>query len=196
LRSSPASQPRVVVGAVAPAAGADLQREHGPAVSEQWWTPAYVGLGSNLDDPPTQIALGFEALATLPDTRLVLRSRLYRSRPLGPIAQPDFVNAAAGLLTRLPYRDLFASLKGLETRLGRSRPAERWGPRRIDLDLLVYGNERIDEPDLTVPHPGIAERAFVLAPLADFAPELRVPGLGLVRELLAAVGTSGLLGAV
>jgi 2-amino-4-hydroxy-6-hydroxymethyldihydropteridine diphosphokinase len=163
-------------------------------VSEQGWTPAYVGLGSNLDDPPLQIARGFEALATLPHTRLVLRSRLYRTHPLGPIDQPDFVNAAAGLLTQLPHRDLLVSLKGLENRLGRRRPAERWGPRRIDLDLLVYGNARIDEPDLTVPHPGIAERAFVLAPLADFAPDLRVPGLGLVRELLATVDTSGLLG--
>jgi 2-amino-4-hydroxy-6-hydroxymethyldihydropteridine diphosphokinase len=163
-------------------------------VSRQWWTPAYVGLGSNIDDPPLQLARGFEALARLPDTRLVLRSRLYRTRPLGPIDQPDFVNAAAGLLTRLGYRNLLVSLKGLETQLGRQRPAERWGPRRIDLDLLVYGNARIDEPDLTVPHPGIAERAFVLAPLADFAPDLRVPGFGLVRELFAAVDTSGLLG--
>lgn len=163
-------------------------------MSSQWWTPAYVGLGSNLDDPPLQLARAFEALAALPDTRLVLRSRLYRSRPLGPIDQPDFVNAAAGLLTRLPCRGLLESLKTLETRLGRQRPVERWGPRRIDLDLLVYGSVRLDEPGLTVPHPGIAERAFVLAPLAEFAPDLRVPGLGLVRDLLAAADTSGLIG--
>lgn len=164
-------------------------------MSNQRWTPAYVGLGSNLDDPPLQIGRAFEALAKLPDTRLVLRSRLYRSRPLGPIDQPDFVNAAAGLLTRLPCRGLLESLKALETRLGRKPPVERWGPRRIDLDLLVYGNARVDEPGLTVPHPGVAERAFVLAPLAEFAPDLRVPGLGLARDLLAAVDTSGLLGA-
>jgi 2-amino-4-hydroxy-6-hydroxymethyldihydropteridine diphosphokinase len=164
-------------------------------VSEQRWTPAYVGLGSNLDDPPSQIGRAFDALAELPDTRLVLRSRLYRSRPLGPIDQPDFVNAAAGLLTRLPCRGLLESLKALEMRLGRKPPVERWGPRRIDLDLLVYGDARVDEPGFTVPHPGIAQRAFVLAPLADFAPDLRVPGVGLVRELLAAADTSGLLDA-
>jgi 2-amino-4-hydroxy-6-hydroxymethyldihydropteridine diphosphokinase len=164
-------------------------------VSNPWWTPAYVGLGSNLDDPPLQLARGFEALAKLPDTRLVLRSRLYRTRPLGPIDQADFVNAAAGLLTRLPCRGLLESLKNLEGQLGRQRPVERWGPRLIDLDLLVYGNARVDEPGLTVPHPGIAERAFVLAPLADIAADLRVPGLGLVRDLLSVVDTSGLLGA-
>jgi 2-amino-4-hydroxy-6-hydroxymethyldihydropteridine diphosphokinase len=106
------------------------------------------------------------------------------------VVQPDFVNAAAGLLTRLPARELLAALQGVETRLGRTRPAERWGPRRIDLDLLVYGTERIDEPGLTVPHPGLAERAFVLAPLADIAPSLRVPGLGVVRDLLAAIDAS------
>jgi 2-amino-4-hydroxy-6-hydroxymethyldihydropteridine diphosphokinase len=128
----------------------------------------------------------------LPDCLLVLRSRLYRSRPLGEIPQPDFVNAAAGLLTRLPCRTLLETLQATETGLGRVRPAQRWGPRRIDLDLLVYDGLRISEPGLTVPHPGLAERAFVLAPLAEFAPELRVPGLGLVRDLLNVIDTSDL----
>lgn len=127
------------------------------------------------------------ALGSLPDTRLVVASSLYRSRPLGPVAQPDFVNAAAGLLTRLGPAALLAELKALEARLGRERPIVRWGPRRIDLDLLVHGTVCIDEPGLAVPHPGIAERAFVLAPLAEFAPELVVPGRGRVRDLLARV---------
>lgn len=159
-------------------------------MSTQRWLPAYVGLGSNLDEPPAQIARAYEALAQMTDTRLVLRSQRYRTKPFGPIAQPDFVNATAGLLTRLPARELLAALHATETRLGRVRPAARWGPRRIDLDLLVYGTARIDEPGLSVPHPGLAERAFVLAPLADIAPDLRVPGLGLVRDLLAAIDAS------
>jgi 2-amino-4-hydroxy-6-hydroxymethyldihydropteridine diphosphokinase len=159
-------------------------------VSKPRWIPAYVGLGSNLDAPSRQIARAFEALDELGDTQLVRRSRCYRTKPYGPVPQPDFVNAAAGLLTQLSARGLLEALKATETRLGRVRSAERWGPRRIDLDLLVYGDARIDEAGLTIPHPGVAERAFVLAPLADVAPELKVPGLGLVRDLLAAVDTS------
>jgi 2-amino-4-hydroxy-6-hydroxymethyldihydropteridine diphosphokinase len=165
-------------------------------VSAQRWTPAYLGLGSNLDEPAVQLARAFAALAELPGSLLVLRSRLYRTRPFGPVAQPEFVNAAAGLLTRLPPRELLEAMQATEGRLGRVRPVERWGPRRIDLDLLVYGIERIAEPGLEVPHPGIAERAFVLAPLADIAPELRIPGLGVVRDLLATVDASGLIGSI
>jgi 2-amino-4-hydroxy-6-hydroxymethyldihydropteridine diphosphokinase len=149
--------------------------------------PAYVALGSNLDDPRTQVGRAFDALAGLPQTRLVLRSSLYSSRPLGPVEQPDFVNAVAGLLTGLEPGALLAALKDLETRLGRARPVVRWGPRRIDLDLLVHGTARSATDELTLPHPGIAERAFVLAPLAEIAPDLDVPGLGRVRALLAAV---------
>ena len=162
-------------------------------MSTSRWIPAYVGLGSNLDDPLRQIARAFAALEQLEETRLVLRSRSYRTKPLGPVAQPDFVNAAAGLLTRLPADRLLEALQAAETLLGRVRPAERWGPRRIDLDLLVYGTARIAEPGLSVPHPGLAERAFALAPLADIAPELRVQELGLVRDLLATVDVSDLV---
>lgn len=161
-------------------------------MSAQRWIPAYVGLGSNLDDPPRQIARAFAALEQLEATRLVLRSRLYRSRPMGPVAQPDFVNAAAGLVTRLPARVLLEAMQATETRLGRTRPVERWGPRSIDLDLLVYGGARIAEDGLTVPHGGLVGRAFALAPLADIAPDLRVPGLGMVRDLLGAVDASDL----
>jgi 2-amino-4-hydroxy-6-hydroxymethyldihydropteridine diphosphokinase len=156
------------------------------------WTPAYVALGSNLDDPGRQVGRAFDALASLPDTRLVARSPLYRSPPFGPVAQPDFVNAVAGLLTRLAPRVLLDALKALEAMLGREAPVVRWGPRRIDLDLLVYGAARIEEPGLVVPHPGLAARAFVLQPLSDVAPDLEVPGLGRVRSLAARVDAAGL----
>ena len=156
------------------------------------WTPAYVALGSNLDDPSAQVGRAFDALATLPDTRLVARSPSYRSPPLGPVSQPDFVNAAAGLLTRLAPRALLVALKSLEAALGRESPVVRWGPRRIDLDLLVHGAARVEEEGLSVPHPGLAERAFVLLPLADIAPDLEVPGIGRVRSLAARVDSQGL----
>jgi len=157
------------------------------------WIPAYVALGSNLDDPHAQVLRAFEALAAVRGSRLVARSSLYRSPPLGPVAQPDFLNAVAGILTTLPAREFLAELKSLEERLGRARPVQRWGPRRIDLDLLVHGTARVDEPGLTVPHPGIAERQFVLEPLAEIAPELEVPGVGRVRALAGRVSTVGIV---
>jgi 2-amino-4-hydroxy-6-hydroxymethyldihydropteridine diphosphokinase len=156
------------------------------------WIPAYVALGSNLDDPHRQIGRAFDALAHLPATRLALRSASYRSRPFGPVQQPDFVNAVAGLLTQLDAATLLHELKTLESVLGRSTPVVRWGPRRIDLDLLVHGTTRLQEPHLHVPHPGIAERAFVLAPLCDVSPSLLVPGIGRVSSLLAGLDSSGL----
>lgn len=156
------------------------------------WFPAYVGLGSNLDDPRSQVERAFDELGRLRDSLCVRRSTLYRSPPHGPVAQPDFVNAVAGMLTLLGPNEFLAELKSLEVRLGRERPVVRWGPRRIDLDLLVYGDARIDEPGFRVPHAGLAERAFVLAPLAELAPELDVPGLGRVSRLLGRVDASGL----
>jgi len=156
------------------------------------WVPAYVALGSNLDDPRTQVGRAVTALGELPGTRLVLQSSLYQSRPFGPVAQPDFVNAVAGLLTTLEPANLLECLKSTETRLGREQPVLRWGPRRIDLDLLVHGAAQISRPDLVVPHPGIAERAFVLVPLAEIAPDLVVPGAGCVRDLLTRVDSTGL----
>ncbi len=157
------------------------------------WVPAYVALGSNLDDPVQQVNGAFNALSQLRDTRLISRSRLYRSTPLGPQDQPEFVNAAAGLLTRLSARELLTHLKELERALGREAPVVRWGPRRIDLDLLVFGTERINETDLTVPHPGVPVRNFVLYPLQDIAAELNIPGHGSVAQLAARVGDAGLV---
>ena len=119
-------------------------------------------------------------------------SPLYRSKPLGPVPQPDFINAVAGILTQLDPRALLGELKALERALGRPEAHERWGPRIIDLDLLVYGRERREEPDLTLPHRGIVERNFVLYPLGDLAPELDVPGLGRVAELRGRLTPEGL----
>jgi 2-amino-4-hydroxy-6-hydroxymethyldihydropteridine diphosphokinase len=168
-----------------------------PATAAALWFPAYVALGSNLDDPVAQIEHAFAALANLNECRLVARSRLYRTQPLGPQDQPEFVNAAAGLLTSLSPRALLIELKKLEASLGRQQPVVRWGPRRIDLDLLVYGDAQISESDLAIPHRGLPERNFVLYPLRDIAPELLVPGHGRVSQLAARVGAAGiaLLGA-
>jgi 2-amino-4-hydroxy-6-hydroxymethyldihydropteridine diphosphokinase len=156
------------------------------------WFPAYVALGSNLDDPASQIERAFSALSELSDCRLVSRSRRYRTQPLGPQDQPEFVNAAAGLLTTLTARELLVALKNLERTLGRDVPVVRWGPRRIDLDLLVYADAQISESDLVVPHRGLPERNFVLYPLRDIAPDLHVPGHGRVSQLAARVGAAGL----
>ena len=155
------------------------------------WVPAYVALGSNLDDPRRQVQQALAALDVLGGTRCVLRSSLYATPPFGPVAQPDFVNAAAGLLTLLEPSALLEELQRLERQLGREPQARRWGPRRIDLDLLVHGVARVASEGLEVPHPGLAERAFVLVPLAEIAPDLAVPGAGRVRDLLARVDASG-----
>lgn len=151
---------------------------------------AYVALGSNLCDPRAQVERGFDALAGLPLTVLRARSRLYRTPPWGIPDQPDFVNAVARLETSLPPRELLDALQGVETRAGRVRGA-RYGPRTLDLDLLLYGDVELHEPGLVIPHPRLHERAFVLRPLADVAPELEVPGRGRVADLLARVDASG-----
>ncbi len=156
------------------------------------WQPAYVAIGSNLDDPPRQVEKAFVALAALADTRLVLRSGLWRSKPMGPQDQPDFVNAVAGLLTLLEPRALLGNLRGLERRMGKIEPAVRWGPRLIDLDLLMVGSTRCDEPELRLPHPGLHQRNFVLYPLAEIAPMLWVPDHGRVSRLLEGIPGDGL----
>ena len=156
------------------------------------WQPAYIGLGSNLEDPRTQIRRASAGLQALAGTRLVRVSPLYRSTPFGPVPQPDFVNAVAAVLTQLDPRALLGELLALEKAMGRPAEHERWGPRIIDLDLLVFGRERRDEPGLTLPHGGIVERNFVLYPLCDLAPDLEVPGLGRVAELKGRLAPAGL----
>ena len=155
------------------------------------WRPAYVALGSNLNQPRRQVCDAFERLAALPDTRLELRSRIYLTRPMGPQDQPDFANAVAGMLTRLEARGLLDALLEIERAMGRDRQ-ERWGPRIIDLDLLWMHGAVIDEPGLTLPHPGVSERNFVLYPLSDIAPTLMIPGHGRVMDLKSRVGGGGI----
>jgi 2-amino-4-hydroxy-6-hydroxymethyldihydropteridine diphosphokinase len=155
------------------------------------WCPAYVAIGSNLSQPRERVMEAFERLAALRATRMESRSRLYLSRPMGPQDQPDFVNAAAGLLTQLAARDLLDGLLDIERAMGRNRQ-ERWGPRIIDLDLLWMIGSPIDEPGLTLPHPGVSERNFVLYPVCDIAPTLVIPGHGRVMDLTARVGGDGI----
>ncbi len=145
----------------------------------------YIGIGSNLANPRRQVGEATAELADLPDSRLCARSWLYATAPVGPVEQPDFVNAAVALETRLTPSDLLGALQAIERRHGRTRTAHRWGPRTLDLDLLLYGEHEVAVPSLTVPHPEIHRRAFVLVPLADIAPlELLIPGQGRLEELL------------
>jgi len=137
----------------------------------------YVGIGSNLQQPHDQVQAAVRALRQLPMTELLAVSPLYRSPPMGPGDQPDYINAAAALATTLVPEVLLDGLQAIESRQGRVR-GERWGPRTLDLDILLYGDRVIDSPRLQVPHPGIADRAFVLVPLFDIAPGLRIPQLG------------------
>lgn len=148
---------------------------------------AFVALGSNLDNPRAQVERALVELGTIADTNLVSHSRLYRSPPLGPPDQPDYVNAVAALETTLAPRALFDALLEIERAHGRTRDGERWGPRTLDLDLLMVGDAVQDEAGLTLPHPGLTQRAFVLYPLAELAPDLGIPGAGPLRAVLARV---------
>lgn len=152
-----------------------------------YWRPAYIGIGSNLDSPRQQVERAVAALGDIDDTVLVRTSPLYRSAPLDGSRQPDYINAVSAVLTRLDAAALFARLRQIERAQGRVRDGSKWGPRTIDLDLLVFSGLSIDAEDLTVPHPRIKDRNFVLLPLSDVAPHLRVPGLGTVSRLAGAV---------
>jgi 2-amino-4-hydroxy-6-hydroxymethyldihydropteridine diphosphokinase len=152
---------------------------------------AYLGLGSNLDGPEGQVRRALSELQLLPDSTLISHSGLYRSRPLGGMDQPDYVNAVAVLETELEPLELLQQLQSIEAWHGRTR-GERWGARTLDLDLLVYGTAVIDITELQVPHPGLKERAFVLYPLHEIAPDLEIPGMGRVAELLEDCSPDGL----
>ncbi len=152
---------------------------------------AYVGLGSNLGDRAENLQSALSRLADVPTISITQVSSLYETAPVGVTAQPDFLNAVAALETSLPARDLLDVFLHLENKIGRVRTF-RWGPRVIDLDLLLYGQEQIALPSLTVPHPRLRERAFVLAPLAEIAPQLIVPGEAkTVKELAQSFGGNG-----
>jgi 2-amino-4-hydroxy-6-hydroxymethyldihydropteridine diphosphokinase len=144
---------------------------------------AYVALGSNLDNPIKQVTNAFEALAEIADTQLLARSKLYKSSPMGPADQPDFINAVAALSTNLSALELLRALQSIEEQHGRQRTLH-WGPRTLDLDLLLYSNQVINSPSLTLPHPGLPERDFVLYPLAEIAPQLILPCGKTLTDLL------------
>ena len=147
---------------------------------------AYVGLGSNLGDREATIRRAVELLGERPGVEVVAVSTLRDTDPVGYEDQPRFLNGAVALEVDLPPRALLEELLAVERELGRDRPQEtRWGPRTIDLDLLLYGEEAVDEPGLTVPHPRLAERQFVLEPLYELAPELTLPDGRTVRDLAA-----------
>ena len=147
---------------------------------------AYIALGSNLKEPRRQLQSAFAALARLPDTQLTAQSSLYRSAPVGYVNQPDFVNAVAAIRTALAPRTLLDALLAIEREHGRVREFPN-APRTLDLDIVLYGERVIDEPGLSLPHPRMHERAFVVVPLAEIAPDAIVPGHGRVRELLPGV---------
>ena len=135
----------------------------------------YIGLGSNLAVPVKQIEQALQLLDTLPNTYKITHSSLYCSTPLGPQNQPDYINAVAKLITDLPPLDLLSKLQAIETKQGRVRYLQRWGPRKLDLDILLYANQQLQTPTLSIPHPGLYERAFVLYPLYECAPNLMLP---------------------
>jgi 2-amino-4-hydroxy-6-hydroxymethyldihydropteridine diphosphokinase len=151
-------------------------------------TIALVGLGANLGDAAATVRHAFRDLDALPHTRLLRASKLYRTPAWGRTDQPDFINAVAMLETALPAREMLDAMLGIEHDAGRERHAdERWGPRTLDLDLLLDGDAVIDEPGLHVPHPHLHERVFALLPLVEVAPEAMIPGIGAARAALAAM---------
>lgn len=150
---------------------------------------AYVGLGSNVGDRLAHLRSAAQALCATEGVEVVASSSVYETVAVGP-PQPDFLNAVVAIDTTVAPRELVAELKRIEREVGRT-PGERWGPREVDLDLLLHGSSVTDEPDLRVPHAELVRRAFVLVPLAEIAPDVDVPGAGQVRSLLDAVGTAG-----
>ena len=151
---------------------------------------AFIGLGSNLDNPQQQLIIALEELADLPESALVAHSRFYRSHAVGPV-QPDYINAAALLETRLEPLELLNQLQRLEQLHGRVR-REHWGPRTLDLDILLIDDQIIDSERLQVPHPYLTQRNFVLYPLADITPDLVLPSGIALANLLATCSKDGL----
>jgi 2-amino-4-hydroxy-6-hydroxymethyldihydropteridine diphosphokinase len=152
----------------------------------------YIALGSNLAKPVDQVNCALEALAHMPRTKLVVCSAFYRSKPLGPQNQPDFLNAVVALDTELPPEELLDCTQAIEQNQGRVRKLERWGPRTLDLDMLLYGDRLIHTERLTVPHYDMKNREFMLYPLAEIAPEVVFPDGESLQTLLTRVPLNGL----
>jgi 2-amino-4-hydroxy-6-hydroxymethyldihydropteridine diphosphokinase len=166
-----------------------VARRAGPIAAARERRGVYVGLGANLGpDPAAAILAALDCLDREPCIRVLRRSRLYRAPPWGPVPQPDFVNAVAEIATTLATPDVVGRLLAVERRLGRRREGPRFGPRTIDLDLLLDGGRVVAEPGVAVPHPRLSERAFVLKPLTEIDPDVQVPGHGLASALLSGLG--------
>ena len=155
-------------------------------------TQVFIALGANLGAPLTQIHQAVAALQQLPRTRFIACSPLYASRPMGPSDQPDYINGVAWLDTELTPHQLLEATQRIELDLGRVRKAERWGPRTLDLDLLLFGQEQLQDDRLTIPHYGMKDRAFVLVPLFDLVPDLQLPCGSALRDWVATCDRSGL----
>jgi len=151
----------------------------------------YIGLGSNLDDPQAQIKTAIDDIARIEHTELVQTSSLYKSPPMGPQDQPDYINAVVCVDTSLSAYALLDALQAIEQAHGRIRK-RHWGERSLDLDILLFADKVIDDKRLNVPHPGIAERAFVVYPLAEIAPELNIPKLGAIKQIQENCSPDGL----
>lgn len=151
----------------------------------------YIGLGSNLENPTAQIKTAIADLQNIPQTKLVASSSLYKSPPMGPQDQPDYINAVVAVETPLSAHALLDALQAVEQQHGRIRQ-RHWGERTLDLDILLYGDEMIQDERLTVPHPGLAERAFVVYPLAEISAELDIPGMGNLMQIKAQCPLDGL----
>jgi len=152
----------------------------------------FVGIGANLNNPRTQVNSALVALSKLTKSCMIAHSSLYRTPPMGPQDQADYINAVAKLETRLLPIELLNELQAIEKSHGRVRKSEQWGPRTLDLDLLLYGNQKIKEERLTVPHYGMKQRAFVLIPLAEIEPELTLPDNSQIAELIEQTGNQGI----
>jgi len=146
---------------------------------------AYIGLGSNLSEPQVQVTSALQELNTIPDTHLLKASSLYTSKPMGPSGQPDYVNAVAKISTNLPPERLLTELQSIEQAHRRQRNGQRWGPRTLDLDIILFGDVQMESKTLQIPHYGVAEREFVLIPLQELQADLIIPGKGEVEELIA-----------
>ena len=152
---------------------------------------AWVGLGGNTGDPVATLRAAFTVIAALTETQLLRQSSLYRTPAWGPVPQPDYINAVCLLETRLGAGELLAGLLDIERAFGRVR-LERWGPRSLDLDILMYGDAVIDVPGLRVPHPHLHERAFMLVPMLEVDPQVASPAIGSARDALAALASGGI----
>lgn len=153
---------------------------------------AYIALGANLGSPARQVRAAMQVLAAIPGIQLLAQSPLYRTAPIGPAGQPHYCNAVCQVETSLTPEQLLEQMLAVERAAGRVRSGDRWGPRLLDLDLLYMDGEQRSTKALQLPHPGIASRNFVLVPLADIAPSLDIPGVGVVAERAQGIGRDGL----